>query len=73
MYEVLKSDATHEEKLRKLNVFKAEIIRLHANRTESIMLDQAGHDTLTDEPPSSFHLIIQKKRREKRKSHRDSR
>jgi hypothetical protein len=30
------------------------------------MLDQAGHDTLTDKPPSLFHLIKQKKRREKR-------
>jgi hypothetical protein len=66
MYEVLNSDETHEEKLRKLNGFKAEIIRLHASRTERIMLDQAGHDTLTDERPSLFHLIKQKKRREKR-------
>jgi hypothetical protein len=30
------------------------------------MLDQAGHYTLSDEPPSLFHLIKQKKRREKR-------
>jgi hypothetical protein len=66
MYEVLKSDETHEEILRKLNGFKAKIMRLHAKRIDQIMLDQAGHDTLTDEPPSLFHLIKQKKRCEKR-------
>jgi hypothetical protein len=66
MYEVLNSDETHKEKLRKLNSFRAKIMRLHANRIDQIMLDQAGHDTLTDELPSLFHLIKQKKRREKR-------
>jgi hypothetical protein len=66
MYEVLNSAETHEEKLRKLNGFKAKIMHLHANRTDRIMMDQAGHETLTNEPPSLFHLIKQKKRREKR-------
>jgi hypothetical protein len=66
MYEVLNSAETHEEKLRKLNVFKGKIMLLHANRIDRIMLDQPGHDTLTDEPPSLFHLIKQKKRCEKR-------
>jgi hypothetical protein len=41
-------------------------MRLHANRIDLIMLDQTGHDTLTDEPPSLFHPIKQKKRCEKR-------
>jgi hypothetical protein len=66
MYEVLNSYETHEEKLRKLNGFKAKIMRLYANRIDRIMLDQDGHDTLTDKPPSLFHLIKEKKRCEKR-------
>jgi hypothetical protein len=37
MYEVLNSDETHEEKPRKLNGFKAKIMRLHANRTDQII------------------------------------
>jgi hypothetical protein len=66
MYEVLNSDEAPDEKISKLNGFKAKIMRLHANHTDRIMLDQANNDKLDDEPPSLFHLIKQNKRCEKR-------
>jgi hypothetical protein len=66
MYEVLNSDEAPDEKISKLNGFKAKIMRLHANRTDRIILDQASKDKLDDEPQSLFHPIKQKKRCEKR-------
>jgi hypothetical protein len=44
MYETLNSDDTHEGKLQKLNRYEAKIVRLHAERTERIMLDQSTYD-----------------------------
>jgi hypothetical protein len=66
MYETLNSDDTHEGKLQKLNRYKAKIVRLHAQRTEQIMLDQSTYDKIQDEQPSLFHLLKQNQRREAR-------
>jgi hypothetical protein len=60
MYEVLNSDEAPDKKISKLNGFKAKIMRLHANRTDRIILDQASNYKLDDEPSSLFHLIKQK-------------
>jgi hypothetical protein len=66
MYEVLNSDEAPDENISKLNGFKAKIMRLHANRTDRIILDQASKDKLDYEPPSLFHLIKEEKRCQKR-------
>jgi hypothetical protein len=66
IYESINSDATHGEKLQKLNRYKAKLVRLQAQHTDRIMLDQSTYDTIQDEQSSLFHIIKQNQRREAR-------
>jgi hypothetical protein len=66
MYDVINADLPPAEKRLHLNRYKAKLVRLHAQRTEGIMLDQHAYDKLQGEPPSLFHVLKQNRRREAR-------
>jgi hypothetical protein len=66
IYEVINSAAAHDQKLHRLNRYKAKLVRLNAQHTERIMLDQHAHDKIQGEQHSLFHLLKQNRRRESR-------
>jgi hypothetical protein len=64
IYDVLGSNDPSAVKLSNLHKFNAKILRLHATRTEHIMLDQSGGDSMPAEQAALYHLQ-NKQRRDK--------
>jgi hypothetical protein len=67
IYDIICSNATNEEKLTTLKRYKAKLVRLHAHRMDSVMLDNNAHDKIEGEEPALFHILKQLDRREARK------
>jgi hypothetical protein len=52
---------THEEKLPGLNRLKANIVKMHSARLQTVMLDTHETDRVDDEHPTIYHILQVKK------------
>jgi hypothetical protein len=64
LYDILKSTAPATEKLPALQRYKAKLVRLHAERWNTLLLDTQEHDIIEGEEPSFFQVLRILRRRE---------
>jgi len=63
-YMTFNAATRHWQKLSSLNRYKAQLVRLHAHKVETLMLYTTVHDKLDGHEPSLFQVLKIQKRRE---------
>jgi len=60
IYDIIAQNIPHEKKLPRLNRLKANIVKMHSVRLQTVMLDTHETDRMNDEHPTIYHILQNK-------------